>query len=811
MNELMNLSQGQKFLNKVKKDIIKEKNFRLKMEQGLNYINDHKSQRVADLPLVSFTQKNPQPQQKLVPESIVSNDSQASNINDLEKNEHFHFLDGPTNWVGKVLPTKNLANIFCCGNEKLIYKWTLKSHNYHLDNFASHEGIVYDIILNKEESILFSSSKDKTIKVWSTKNGALLKKLDFSFEVIRIILNHDESGLIVGGIQGQIELVDLNSDVRKPLEGHKSVVRDLVLVSEGTLLVSCSQDSRILLWNLNTLECIEKGTSHDKEVFSLAVSSNEEILYSCGNEDRVISWHLKRLSKIEEVTIPGLGSCLKLSPSDNRLYVGLQSGEILVHDTNKLTLLKKMVGHSDRVTSIWLNNSQSIVLASSRDKTIKFWEQQLINESMRNFNFNTKRGNLFSVDLSNEAVVVGPILYKPVLERPESYTLTLTDDFQNEIWKINLKPASFKETQVQENLLSTIKVRFEDITEYKATPEEVENIPALYRDFKYSSRTDDGEFDDALTFTKLTKKSISKDQRLEWLIERNNIKKPDRIEFIKNFDLNGNFAAQMKNLLDIFDDRIFDQDQDYRVKIHKIGEKVSEILNSETILNTFSMEITQAFENQNPSFERIGQKLAYLINSEKEKANFNNFMTKILAYNPLIHCSFVKGTFLKGVLNGQGTKIDEKNLLMKGNFKDGLLHGLGTRVTEESILCGSFNNGVLENKPYYIMERNGLTRIADEFGVINKLCLRGVVYQAKDISETYEGAAFITFSDGTCFTSVIKNLRLVNDVINNNIVFYYGPEKKSYVLVYEVSTCTLKENNKSVFRINWENGQILKV
>jgi hypothetical protein len=285
----------------------------------------------------------------------------------------------------------------------------------------------------------------------------------------------------------------------------------------------------------------------------------------------------------------------------------------------------------------------------------------------------------------------------------------------------------------------------------------------------------------------------------------------DKPSLIRALDDEGDITDQLQVLLDNFDDDIIAHDAEYKSKVASFVGRVRLLEETNQKLAEFNERISSFIEEASNSIETLNEEFGKILDSDELRQGLTDFFFRIKAKNPFVDSIHLKGTLTRGVLNGFCTRVESDDLIVKGEFKNGLLNGQGMRITKPSILSGCFKDGVLEKKPFVIYERNGVIRVADEFGEINKLIFRGITYMAKGISEIYEGPAFVSFSDGTCFTSMIRNLRLVSDIINRHLVFFYGPEKRSHFLVYDENTKMLREDDRNVFQINWDNAKIVKL
>ena len=68
------------------------------------------------------------------------------------------------------------------------------------------------------------------------------------------------------------------------MEGHNSIIYKIWINHDETLLYSCSDDSTIKIWDLETHDEIEElcmNVDHMESVFDIYVTDNESLLISC--------------------------------------------------------------------------------------------------------------------------------------------------------------------------------------------------------------------------------------------------------------------------------------------------------------------------------------------------------------------------------------------------------------------------------------------------------------------------------------------------------------------------------------------------
>jgi len=78
------------------------------------------------------------------------------------------------------------------------------------------------------------------------------------------------------------------------LEGHSGHVWDCKFSSNGELLVSCSSDKTVILWNPRSKTVITKLSGHSRYIMTVALSSDNCYLATGSNDKTVQVWALKQ-------------------------------------------------------------------------------------------------------------------------------------------------------------------------------------------------------------------------------------------------------------------------------------------------------------------------------------------------------------------------------------------------------------------------------------------------------------------------------------------------------------------------------------
>lgn len=137
-----------------------------------------------------------------------------------------------------------------------------------------HQGPVTCIALSKDESMVYSGSKDNSVMQWDIETGAKLelrprwnKSLDYQSskgEVLAVAVTHDGRYVASGGRDGSVRIYDsrLKCAEVKELKGHRDAVTSLCFRMDSYTLFSGSLDRCLKHWDINEMAYIETMFGH---------------------------------------------------------------------------------------------------------------------------------------------------------------------------------------------------------------------------------------------------------------------------------------------------------------------------------------------------------------------------------------------------------------------------------------------------------------------------------------------------------------------------------------------------------------------
>jgi WD40 repeat protein len=249
--------------------------------------------------------------------------------------------------------------------------------SYAFNDADRHCGYVYT--LTECDGIIYSGSRDSTIKLWSMYSKQCVDTVPVNNRVWKLLAvrpgdpcprlhNHIVSGSWDNVIRIWRKYPNFGPNCSYELRGHRGWILDLLVVA-GTL-VSASADCSVIVWNLATRKPLVSLLGHTKHVYALA--SVGGFLISAGADMTVRVWNTSSW-KCKHVMAGHTNTVRALLRVGDRLWSGAADGSIKVWDCDAGKCLKTIVGHTDWVESL-VNMDSDFVASGSRDETIKLWD-----------------------------------------------------------------------------------------------------------------------------------------------------------------------------------------------------------------------------------------------------------------------------------------------------------------------------------------------------------------------------------------------------------------------------------------------------
>eukprot|EP00276_Gloeochaete_wittrockiana_P010477 CAMPEP_0184658372 /NCGR_PEP_ID=MMETSP0308-20130426/25222_1 /TAXON_ID=38269 /ORGANISM="Gloeochaete witrockiana, Strain SAG 46.84" /LENGTH=793 /DNA_ID=CAMNT_0027097317 /DNA_START=435 /DNA_END=2816 /DNA_ORIENTATION=+ len=175
--------------------------------------------------------------------------------------------------------------------------------------------------------------------------------------------------------QNVIQLWEVPTGTLRRTLRQSNEILGLAFSTDRKLLASCSDDSTVLLWNVEHVEEVKVLEGHTDWVTSVSLAEDGKWC-SSGSEDQTVRVWSVRTGKEIKVLKGHTDTVNAVAMSSDGALVVSGSDDKTVHMWHVIsgTCIKKFQGHADIVKSVVLSQDGRLVVSGSADKTIRVWD-----------------------------------------------------------------------------------------------------------------------------------------------------------------------------------------------------------------------------------------------------------------------------------------------------------------------------------------------------------------------------------------------------------------------------------------------------
>jgi WD40 repeat protein len=232
--------------------------------------------------------------------------------------------------IKRIRPIKNSPSLIgSCSRDFTVKIWNISNlSSTAIQTFTDHTDEVNDLASfkyddgNMRDILMASASNDRTIQIWSIATGLKMNEIKFTNGPVFVcLLVIEEFDLLASGDSyNQIKLFNIgrNFTLNSTLLGHKKTVLELVLINETTL-VSSSQDTNIIIWDLIRLSILTTLYGHTNSVNGLSLIS-ENLLISGANDNTIRVWDMENQILLKNISTGDTG--IVALKNENYFFIG---------------------------------------------------------------------------------------------------------------------------------------------------------------------------------------------------------------------------------------------------------------------------------------------------------------------------------------------------------------------------------------------------------------------------------------------------------------------------------------------------------
>lgn len=188
--------------------------------------------------------------------------------------------------------------------------------------------------------------------------------------------------LVSGSYDEAVFLWDVRTArLMRSLPAHSDPVGGVDFVRDGTLIVSCSSDGLIRVWDTATGQCLRTFFHEDTPpVVSVRFSPNGKYILTWMLDSSIRMWNyvegrcVKTYQGHENERYSLSGAFGTYGEASSALIVsGSEDGAIFCWDVNSKAVLQKLEGHTGAVLGTDCHPTEKAIVSCGLDRTIRVW------------------------------------------------------------------------------------------------------------------------------------------------------------------------------------------------------------------------------------------------------------------------------------------------------------------------------------------------------------------------------------------------------------------------------------------------------
>ncbi|KAF9437917.1 hypothetical protein BGZ76_010547 [Entomortierella beljakovae] len=246
--------------------------------------------------------------------------------------------------------------------------------------YTSNEALLKHCAFSNNSKLLAicgaSGFNDGELDVYSTSSWQRIISLAGSEGPVNGVAFSPNSDLLVSCGMKRMKVWDvLTWNCLKTLEGHSSHIERAVFSSDGSKVVSCSNDKTVRIWDLKSGECIRVLSGHSRRVAGIDISPDDTLISSASEDNTVRLWDARTgecLSIFDGHS--DAVHCVKFLAEGSQIASGSDDKTIRVWDIENKTSKLVLNGHVDGIYCLEVVPGVNQLISGGSDNMLRVWD-----------------------------------------------------------------------------------------------------------------------------------------------------------------------------------------------------------------------------------------------------------------------------------------------------------------------------------------------------------------------------------------------------------------------------------------------------
>lgn len=165
---------------------------------------------------------------------------------------------------------------------------------------GGHKKQILSIDISKDSTLLVSGGMDSTIVIWNLIENEILETLTYQQSIVTSVKISPSGKYLLSGGANKLYLYNIaEKKIIKEMAGHRDVITSVAFSPDEKIFASSSADKTINIYETESGNLITKLTAHRSWVRDLSFSQDGTKLISCGDDSRIIIWNISDITNIK--------------------------------------------------------------------------------------------------------------------------------------------------------------------------------------------------------------------------------------------------------------------------------------------------------------------------------------------------------------------------------------------------------------------------------------------------------------------------------------------------------------------------------
>ncbi|KAJ8669041.1 hypothetical protein QAD02_000300 [Eretmocerus hayati] len=243
-----------------------------------------------------------------------------------------------------------------------------------IGTFEGHKGAVWGVALNSEATKAASGAADFNAKVWDAITGEEIHSFQHKHIVKCVEFSQDSVYLSTGSNEKLVRIFDLNKPEAEPqvFSGHSSGIRHVTFFDNDKLLITCSDDKSLRVWDRASGQEVKK-LEFPAVPRSMELSRDGKIITTT-HANIVAFWDSTELTKLQEFTVPTQANSASLHPNNSIFVCGGEDLKMYKFDYTTGVEIESFKGHFGPIHCVHFSPDGELYASGSEDGTLRLWQ-----------------------------------------------------------------------------------------------------------------------------------------------------------------------------------------------------------------------------------------------------------------------------------------------------------------------------------------------------------------------------------------------------------------------------------------------------